>query len=432
MNDFVLTGAMPQFIDSANSNPLARYRPLTDWLDARYEFGVDPYSKFTVGRTGPVMSAHGRKGDVWQGINLGSQDYLNLSTHETVLDAARTAIDEYGVHSAGSAALMGNTAASLALEEKIAAFTGYADCTIFPTGWGAGYGIVRALAKEDDHVVIDLLAHGCLHEGARAATKNVHVFPHLSNDGVEQRLARIRKSDSQNAIIVVTESTFSMDSDVPDMEPLQEICRKYGAILIVDCAHDLGAIAKDGGGYLELQNYVGKVDVLMGSFSKTFASNGGFVATNATELKLAIRYSVGPSLFSNTISPVNAASVAACFDIVASQEGAALREKLLSNVRYLRAELKARNFEVLGRDSAIVPVILGDNRISRLTTRNTLRNGGIVNLIEYPAVSRNTCRWRLQVMAAHTHDQLQSFVDIATDARAAAQSELARQPVAAN
>ena len=424
MDNYVLSGTVPEHLDNDATNALERFRPLTDWLDARYAHGIDPYSKYTSTKIAPEITTHGRKGDQYQGVNFASQEYLNLSTHPAIIQAAKEAIDTYGVHSAGSAALMGNTQASVTLEEKISSFTGYKDCTLFPTGWSAGYGIIRTLARPDDHVVIDLLAHACLHEGARAATNNVHVFPHLSNKAVERRLKRIREKDGKCSIVVVTESTFSMDSDVPNIPELQDICTEHNATLIVDCAHDLGAIGERGLGYLELQDFIGRPDVLMGSFSKTFASNGGFVATNAKELKLGIRYTCGPHTFSNAMSPVNATTVAKCFDIVGSDEGANLRRNLMNNILLMRSLMREQGFEVLGKESAIVPVILGDNGMSRLITKYTLENGGIVNLVEYPAVSKNTCRWRLQVMANHTEEQIRRFVDIATSAREFAVREL--------
>ena len=221
---YVLSGTLPQYIDQDTVNPLCRFRPLMEWLDARYEAGVDPYSKYTSSPIAPIITTHGRKGDRYEGINFASQDYLNLATHFRAKGAAFRTIELCGVHSAGSPALMGDTIQSIELEKKIADFTGYKDCTLFPTGWAAGYGIVRALVRPQDHVLIDILSHACLHEGARAATPNVHVFPHLSNEAVERRLARIRERAPTESIIVVTESTFSMDSDVPAIPELKAIC----------------------------------------------------------------------------------------------------------------------------------------------------------------------------------------------------------------
>lgn len=154
------------------------------------------------------------------GVNFGSQDYLSLAGHPAIRAAATEAASKFGVHSAGSAALMGNTGLSVELERQLADFLGYADCTVFPTGWGAGYGTIKTLVRPSDHIVIDVLAHACLREGARNATANVHTFPHLSNKAVERRLKRIREEDAETGILVVTETVFSMDSDVPDLAEL--------------------------------------------------------------------------------------------------------------------------------------------------------------------------------------------------------------------
>lgn len=415
--DYTLGGTVAQHLDMTTSDPLARFLPLKHWLDARAEAGLYPYVKATETEIAPRLRALGSRGEEWEGVNFASQDYLNLATHPGVRQAAKAAVDAVGVHSAGSSALMGYTVATLSLEARVAAFTGYQTCTVFPTGWAAGYGILRTLVRPQDHVVIDVLAHACLHEGARAATPHVHVFAHLSNTAVARKLAAIRQADPSTGIVVVSESTFSMDSDVPDLAGLQEICTRHGARLVVDCAHDLGAIGPTGRGYLEVQGMVGKVDVLMGSFSKTFASNGGFVCSNAPGLDLGIRYTCGPQTFSNAMSPVNATIVHTCIDIVDSPEGADLRARLMANVRRLRAGLIGAGFNVPGQDSAIVPVILGDNALSRRMTRHALKHGAIVNLVEYPAVSRNTCRWRLQVMARHAADDIDRMTGVAIEAR---------------
>lgn len=165
---------------------------------------------------------------------------------------------------------------------------------------------------------------------------------------------------------------------------------------------------------------LGRVDIVMGSFSKTFASNGGFVATDHPALKLALRYGCGPLTFTNSLSPVQAAIVLKCFDIIESPEGAERRKRLMENAIYMREALTAAKFQLLGQPSAIVPVVLGKNATSRLMTRYMLSNGALVNLVEYPAVSRNTCRWRVQIMSDHTKGQLDTFVQLAVAARAQA------------
>ncbi len=410
-------GTIVDYYDKSASNLLDRWQPTTDWLNARARAGFEPYSKSTMSRTATRLRARDRVGREFEGINLASQDYLSLSSHPKVLAAVESALEVYGVHSAGSAALMGLTDEALRLEQRIASFVGVDDSTVFPTGWGAGFGAIRALVRETDHVVIDVLAHACLQEGAQVSTRNVHRYPHCSNEGVRRRLERIRNEDAGCGILVVTESVFSMDSDVPQLGELQEICRDYGATLFVDVAHDLGAIGPTGRGYMEIQGMLGKLDIVMGSFSKTFASNGGFVASNHPALKLALRYSCGPLTFTNAISPLQAAIVLQCFDIVESAEGGQRRAQLMKNILALRGGLISQGFDVLGEPSAIVPVVLGDNAVSRQMTAHTLKAGGIVNLVEYPAVARNACRWRCQVMADHTMLDIEEFVAIASSAR---------------
>lgn len=427
LEDAALDGSVVDQFDRTDVNLLDRWNRHQTWFDARRSTGVDPYCRVTLGRIAPDAVAEARGGRVYEGVNFASQDYLALASHPAIVRAAAAAAQRYGVHSAGSAALMGNSVLSVQLEERLAEFLGYADCTVFPTGWGAGYGVIKTIVKPEDFVVIDVLAHACLQEGARNATRNVFSVPHLSNGAVASRLSRIRRDHPRAAVLVVTETVFSMDSDVPDLGELIALCRRFNATLMVDAAHDLGALGPNGGGILEQQGLKGCVDILMGSFSKTFASNGGFVACNHPALKLALRSSCGPLTFTNALSPIQAAIVLKALEIVASAEGAERRARLLDNVLRLRSGLGDEGFDVLGQPSAIVPTLIGDTALSRLATRYALEGGAIVNLVEAPAVSRNTCRWRLQVMSAHSSEHVEQMVTLAAKARRNAVAHLARR-----
>lgn len=424
--EYVLGGTTTEYLGSEGSSLLDRLQPLTDWLDSRYEHALDPYSKASDGPILAECKAQDRLGRPFEGVNMASQDYLALASHPAIKQAAKDAIDRYGVHSAGSPALMGNTTASVELERRFAEFVEMQDCTVFATGWAAGYGLIRALVKENDHIVIDQLSHASLMEGARNATRHLHVFPHLSLGGLERRLKRIRTTHPDAGILVVTESLFSMDSDTPDIAAHQKLAQDYGATLMVDAAHDMGCMGPTGRGHLEMQGMLGKVDLLMGSFSKTFASNGGFVATNHLALKLALRYGCGPHTFSNAISPIQASIVLKAIEIIESPEGAVLRQKMLDNAVALREGLSKAGFKVTGDSSAIIPVVLGDSGRSRFITRFTLENGGLVNLVEYPAVAKNASRFRLQVMASHTREQIDRFVRILCEAAKDADVQLGK------
>jgi glycine C-acetyltransferase len=418
-----LASSALDFFPNETGDLLRRFDAPHAWCDERLAGGYDPYQKSLEGAVATRVKARLRDGTRVAGVNLASQDYLSLSSAPEVRAAAIAAVDDEGVHSAGSAALMGLTTSSNLLEQELADFTGYLDCTVFPIAWAAGYGVITALVRPADHVVIDVLAHACLQEGARSATPNVHKVPHLKCSGVERRLRKIRESAPQAGILVVTETLFSMDSDSPRLAELQELCKRYSATLLVDCAHDLGALGATGRGVLEEQGLVGKVDLLMGSFSKVFGSPGGFVCSNSPSLKWGLRYSCGPSTFTNAMSPIQAAVVRASLGLIRGDEGAARRERLMRNVNRLRAAVGGLGYRVLGRPSAVVPVIVGDVAYGRILTKYLLRRGAIVNLVEYPAVSAKTSRLRLQVMADHTPGDIEELVGILADAEVDARRE---------
>ena len=422
--DAALKGAPLDYYDNSTPNLLDRWNGHAAWWDRRAKLGLDPYSKSTHRRIAPEIVAETRTGERVAGVNFASQEYLSLASHPRVIAAATAAAQEYGVHSAGSPALMGNTSPTLKLEEELARFLGLADCTLFSTGWSAGFGAITTLAHEGDNIVIDALAHNCLHEGARHSGAEVHIFPHLSNRSVRSHLQRLRKRDRSGGVLVVTESVFSRDSDRPDLRELQDICREFEATLMVDAAHDLGCIGPEGGGNIELQGMTGKIDLVMGSFSKTFASNGGFVASNHPALKLAIRFTCSPHTFSNALSPMQASIVRTCIEIIRSEEGRERRARLLRNIEHMRGRLREEGFEVLGQPSAIVPVILGDADVSWRVTREALRRGAVVNQVEHPAVPRDGYRCRLQMMADHTEAQIEGLVEVLVAARATAAAEV--------
>jgi 7-keto-8-aminopelargonate synthetase-like enzyme len=409
--DLALGGSARDYRDLSGPDVFARLQSYTDWQKARMHNGLWPYSRATFSAPAPTCDIVDEAGQLVSGVNFSSQDYLNLASNPSVKEAAIKAIHDHGVHSAGSSILLGNTKYSLDLEQAISDFLGYSHTTLFPTGWAAGYGVVKGLARPKDHVVIDGLAHACLQEGAAAATNNIHVCAHLNSQHFLRTLKKIRSTDTENAILVVTESLFSMDSDTPDLVELQEICREYKATLIVDCAHDLGCLGEDGRGHIGLQKMAGKIDIVMGSFSKTFASNGGFVSANAPQLRQYLKAFAGPNTFSNALSPVQAAIVLRGFDIVQSAEGRQLRRSLIETATYLRKRLAERGHPPMGEASAIVPVPLGKESFARIVSSRMPKRGVIANLTEYPAVAKGAARLRLQVMAKHTTRHVDRFID---------------------
>ncbi len=406
-----LTGSLRDFRAPVGPDLVGRVGEFYAWQDLRREHELWPYARSTSTAPQARCDARSDTGSVFSGINFASQDYLSLSSHPAVKAAAIEAIGEYGVHSAGSAALLGNTANSVRLETELSTFL-VREIVLYPTGWAAGYGSIQGFVRAKDHVVMDILAHSCLQEGAKAATQNIHYHGHLNLDALTRKLQRIRDEDSENGIMVVTESLFSMHSDTPDLGALRALCDEYRATLLVDCAHDLGSIGEDGLGHLGLQNMLDGADIIIGSFSKTFASNGGFIAVRDRATAEYLRYYSATHTFSNALSPVQAATVLKALEIVRSEEGRQLRRQLMDNILLLRSEMAAAGLEVLGDPSPIVPVSIGLEGVGRFASRNLMALGGIANLVEYPAVPQGAARFRFQVMASHTPDDIRQVVEI--------------------
>src|SRR5258705_1556889 len=241
-----LTGSLREYREPHGTDLFQRVEGFYQWQDLRRAHGFWPYSKSTEEAPRNICAAKDDAGRSFKGVNFASQDYLSLSSHPLIKEAAKAAVEEYGVHSSGSAAFMGNTRYSLELQRVISQFLNMEHTVLYPTGWAAGYGIIRGLIRADDHVVIDGLAHNCLQDGAIAATRNIHLHGHLNLQSVRRHLNRIRSRDKENAILVITEGLFSMDSDTPDIAAMQDLAREYDAKLMVDVAHDLGNIGDDG------------------------------------------------------------------------------------------------------------------------------------------------------------------------------------------
>jgi 7-keto-8-aminopelargonate synthetase-like enzyme len=331
----------------------------------------------------------------------------------------------------------GGLAAAKQLEAELSDFVEHAHVVLFPTGWAAGYGSIKALIRPYDHIVIDILAHDCLQHGASASTPNISRFPHNDLSGLSKRLEKIRRQDPEAAILVVTESLFSMDSDHADMKKFVEICRTFDATTLVDVAHDLGVLGPDGKGVLAESGVLQDIDFIVGSFSKTFACIGGFLAAHSRAATYYARGFSGSYTFSNYLIPPQIAAIREALRIVrtpaifenatllkqshcsngyVSASGADLRARTLAGAARLRSGLTDAGFQVFGRTSALVLPLIGDEGIARRAYRECLENGVILNSIEYPACRRGAARFRLQITPQHCDAELQTAIDALSNA----------------
>lgn len=412
----VLSGSLRDYLKMSTQDLFERPRQFSAWRTAREKAGYWPYSKALESPPLPETTLRYLTGESYTGINFSSQDYLGLASHPDIKRAAVDAIERYGVHSAGSSALAGNIGFADKLEQELSELLHMEQVLLYPTGWSAGYGVIRGLVRENDYVLIDVLAHNCLHEGAKAATPKIELFRHLDVDHARKKLSAIRAKGASHAILVVIEGLFSMDSDVPDISAFQELCREYNAKLLVDVAHDLGCSGPNGTGQIGLHGMLGQVDLVMGSFSKSFASNGGFVAANSKSVTDYLRCYSPSNTFTNALSPTQIAVIGKSMEIVRSQEGDLLRGKLEVAIASLRKALSAHGLNAFGQPSPIVPVLLGREDVARHTSKLIAERGLLTNLVEFPAVSANSARLRMQVMANHTQNHCQKAAEIIAQA----------------
>jgi 7-keto-8-aminopelargonate synthetase-like enzyme len=407
-----LEGSFADFVRLSGKSLELRTQRFHDWRKKRVEHGVWPFSTQLQSAPGPQATVLDAAGTERTGVNFASYDYLGLSTHAEVRAAAIDAINQYGLQIAGAPILQGNSPLSVRLQDAVAEMLELPHVLLFPTGWAAGYGVITGLIRAKDHVVLDQYAHNCCVQGAMAATHNVHRVRHLSTDAFVRQLRRIRATDTDNAILVVTEGIFSMNGDSPDLAALQTACHEYDATLLVDSAHDLGAVGPGGSGTVGLQGLLGKVDLVIGSFSKVFGANGGFAATSSAAISEYLRAGAPSRTFSNALSPHQCAAVLKAVEIVRSAEGDALREQVSSLAHVLRDTLAASGVVCLGKPGPLVPALLGREAVGRITAALCFDQGVFANLIEYPAVSVGACRLRMQVMATHTRAQAQRAAEV--------------------
>lgn len=406
----LLTKGLFDFREPRGRDLAGRCEAFREWVDASSAHGYFQFLRSHVTAAGPVTEVVGWGGQHYTGINLASQDYLGLASHPDVKSAAAAACLRSGTHSSGSEPMGGGFADAKHLERELGELIGRENVVLFPTGWAAGYGAIKSLIRPYDHVVLDALAHDCLQHGAQAATPNVSIFLHNDVESLRIRLGKVRKVAPNEAILVVTESLFSMDSDHADLRRLIETCREFGASIMVDVAHDLGLLGPGGRGTLAEAGVLADVDFLVGAFSKVFASTGGFFAAIEKAPTYYARGYSGSYTFSNYVTPPQVAAVREALRIVRSPEGDLLRRATLDRADYLRSALERAGMTVLGRASALVLPFVGDEALARVAYRSCLETGLILNNIEFPACRRRAARFRMQVSPLHTFQALDEAV----------------------
>lgn len=337
------------------------------------------------------------------GLNFALQDYLAFAAHPDLHSAALDALHRHGPDAARNAAPL------LALEDRLAAFLQLPAAVTFPSGTEAIRQTFRALLRHGDHVILDSGAHSAMFETVLLVGAHPHRSPAGSVEGVERRLIRLSRQPRRGRLVIALPAVSAYGSRIADLAELSALARQYGALLIVDVTHDLGAMGPGGGGVAEIQACQGRVDILLGSLAKTFGAAGGFAAFRDPGLKAAL-----PDGHSAAPPPANPAAILAALDLVAGPEGQRRRRNLHGLSLRLRNHLMADGISPLGKASPFVPILLP--HATALSRTALLQSAGpLVPLLQAPSVPRHAPRWRIQLTAGHSPADIDDLAELIRD-----------------
>ena len=380
------------------SDPLAF---LDDEIAELRERGLFRWPRELQGEQAPVCMYDGRRV-----INLCSNNYLGLASDPRLKEAARRAIDEYGVGSGAVRTIAGNMTIHQALERRLAAFKRAEAALLFQSGFTANAGTVAALLGKEDVVVSDELNHASIIDGCRLSGAERKVFPHKDIAAARRCLEASRTA---RRVLVITDGVFSMDGDLARLADLAALAREFGAIMMVDDAHASGVVGAGGRGTVEHFHLHGMVDIQVGTLSKAWACLGGYVA-GSRRLVEYLMNRARPLLFSTSHPPSVAATAIAALDLIEAEPG--LIDRLWENTRFFKAGLRDLGYDTGLSETPITPVMIGDEAQAMRFSDRLFEEGVFALGIAYPTVPRGKARVRTIVTAGHTRDDLSRALDV--------------------
>lgn len=337
-------------------------------------------------------------------IMVGSNNYLGLTHHPCIIEAAQAAIRKYGSGCTGSRFLNGNTDLHDRLEERLAQFMGTEAALVFSTGFQTNLGVIGTLVGRNDKVYLDKLDHASIVDGARLAYGSVMRFQHGDFDGLRRMFEKEQaSSDSKTGRMVVVDGVFSMEGDIAELPDLVPLCEEFGVVLVVDDAHAIGYLGPMGAGTAEHFGMTDRVPLTVGTFSKSFASIGGFVAGPEAVIHY-LKHNARSLIFSASMPPAAVATVLAALDIIEREPER--RERLWQITHRMQKDFTSLGFEIGPTQTPIVPIMVGPMEKTFVFWKQLFDNGVFTNPVMTPAVPENSCRLRTSYIATHTDDQL--------------------------
>jgi 8-amino-7-oxononanoate synthase len=377
--------------------------------------GVYPYFLPISENHGTEVTVHGKRL-----IMAGSNNYLGLTKHPKVMAAAEDALRRFGTSNNGSRFLNGTLELHVALEERLAKFTRKEAALVYSTGYLTNLGSISALVDKGDAVILDKDAHACIVDGARLSYGDVKRFRHNDIRDLERILAALPKKSGK---LIVVDGLYSMEGDLAPLPDIVRVAREYGARLLVDDAHGIGVLGARGAGACEAMSVEDHVDMIMGTFSKSFASLGGFIA-GPKEVIDYLRHHARALIFSASVTPASVAAALAALEIIETEPG--LRDRLRQISLKMRQGFRAQGLEVgSGVDTPIVPIFIGDRLKTMQVWRKIIDRGVFVNAIVVPAVAPGRDLLRTSYMASHNDEQLDTILKVVGEVHQEVGMELA-------
>ena len=363
--------------------------------------GLYPYFKAISRSEDTVVVIEGK-----ERIMMGSNNYLGLTHHPEVLAAAKSALERYGSGCTGSRFLNGTLDLHEQLETELAEFFGKEACLVFSTGYQANLGLISGLVGRGDVVFLDKLDHASIVDGAKMSHGETLRFNH-GDLGVLER--KLQKVDEGTGTMVIVDGIYSMEGDIADLPNLLKVTQRYGAALAVDDAHSVGVLGPKGDGTAAHFGVVDEVDLIVGTFSKSLASIGGFAAGSENVIHF-LKHHSRPLIFTAALPPSNTAGVLAALHVM--QREPERRDQLWINTRQLQDGLRSLGFDIGPTETPIVPVLIGPLEKTFVFWRRLFDAGVFTNPVVPPAVPPSQCRLRTSLMATHTPDQINRALEV--------------------
>ncbi len=357
--------------------------------------GIYPYFRAISSEQDPEVTINGKKV-----LMFGSNCYTGLVNHPKVKEAAIAAIKKYGTGCAGSPFLNGTLDIHKELEARLAAYVGKEDAMIYSTGFGVNLGVVSTLTGREDYILLDEQDHASIIEGRRLSFSQYLKYKHNDMESLESQL---KKCDPDKVKLIATDSVFSMEGDVANLPEIVRLAKQYNATVMVDEAHGIGVFGKGGRGVCDHFGVSKDVDLIMGTFSKSFASLGGFIATDK-EITNFLRHHSRSYIFTASITPASTAAVMAALDIMETEPE--IQEHLWEVTNFALDGFRQMGCEIGNTSTPIIPLYIRDNFKTFKITHDLLEEGVFVNPVVSPAVAPHDTLIRFSLMATHTKKQV--------------------------